>query len=118
MTELIGSVDAALRRAVETNEVPGVVAMAATDNGIIYAGAFGRRDLALDPDMTLDTMFRLASITKPVTSVAAMQLVSKASGTWDSQSVTSSSTHPTRSPFREPSTPVKARKQGESSSSR
>jgi methyl acetate hydrolase len=68
-------IDAALRRAVEAKEVPGVVAMAATDKGVIYEGAFGTRDLAKGPNMTLDTIFRLASMTKAVTSVAAMQLV-------------------------------------------
>jgi methyl acetate hydrolase len=68
-------IDAVLRRATEAKEVPGVVAMAATDKGIFYEGAFGTRDLGSGPDMTLDTIFRLASMTKAVTSVAAMQLV-------------------------------------------
>src|SRR5438034_1463608 len=68
-------IDALLRRGVEGREVPGVVAMAANDKGVIYEGAFGTRDLAKGPDMTLDTIFRLASMTKAVTSVAAMQLV-------------------------------------------
>jgi methyl acetate hydrolase len=68
-------IDAVLRRAVEAKEVPGVVAMAATDKGILYEGAFGTRDLAKGPDMTTDMIFRLASMTKAVTSVAAMQLV-------------------------------------------
>jgi len=68
-------IDAALRRAAEAKEVPGVVAVAATDKGILYEGAFGMRDLANGPEMTPDTIFRLASMTKAVTSVAAMQLV-------------------------------------------
>jgi CubicO group peptidase (beta-lactamase class C family) len=68
-------IDAGLRRAVEAKEVPGLVAMAANDKGVIYEGAFGTRDLAQGPAMTLDTIFRLASMTKAVTSVAAMQLV-------------------------------------------
>jgi CubicO group peptidase (beta-lactamase class C family) len=68
-------IDAILRRATEAKEVPGVVAMAATDKGVLYEGAFGTRDLAKGPEMTLDTIFRLASMTKAVTSVAAMQLV-------------------------------------------
>src|ERR1700736_1117787 len=68
-------IDAGLRRADEGKEVPGVVAVAANDKGLIYEGAFGTRDLAKGPDMTLDTIFRLASMTKAVTSVAAMQLV-------------------------------------------
>jgi methyl acetate hydrolase len=68
-------IDAVLRRATEVKEVPGVVALAANDKGVIYEGAFGTRDLAKGPAMTLDTIFRLASMTKAVTSVAAMQLV-------------------------------------------
>jgi CubicO group peptidase (beta-lactamase class C family) len=64
-----------LRRAVEAKEVPGVVAIAANDKGVIYEGAFGTRNLAQGAAMTPDTIFRIASMTKAVTSVAAMQLV-------------------------------------------
>jgi hypothetical protein len=49
--------------------------VAANDKGVIYEGAFGTRDLPQGPAMTLDTTFRIASMTKAVTSVAAMQLV-------------------------------------------
>jgi methyl acetate hydrolase len=38
-------IDALLRQASETKEVPGVVAMAANDKGLIYEGAFGTRVL-------------------------------------------------------------------------
>jgi CubicO group peptidase (beta-lactamase class C family) len=68
-------IDAVLRQATEAKEVPGVVAMAATEKGLLYEGAFGTRDLANGPEMTPDTIFRLATMTKAVTSVAAMQLV-------------------------------------------
>jgi methyl acetate hydrolase len=72
---LRAGIDAVLRRAVDAREVPGVVAMAATDAGVFYQGAFGTRNLAGGPAMTLDTVFRIASMTKAITSVAAMQLV-------------------------------------------
>jgi methyl acetate hydrolase len=68
-------IDAVLRAATAAREVPGVVAMAATDNGRIYEGVFGTRDLANGSAVTRDTVFRIASMTKAVTSVAAMQLV-------------------------------------------
>jgi len=68
-------IDAVLRRAVDAKEVPGVVAMAASDESVFYEAAFGTRDLARGPAMTMDTVFRIASMTKLVTSVAAMQLV-------------------------------------------
>ncbi len=55
--------------------MPGVVAMAATDKGIIYEGAFGKRRLDVATAMTSDTVFRVASMVKPITTVAALQLV-------------------------------------------
>jgi methyl acetate hydrolase len=74
MTSL-ARIDAALSRAVEAREVPGVVALAANEAGAFYEGAFGLRDIDKGPAMTRDTVFRIASMTKAVTSVAAMQLV-------------------------------------------
>ena len=68
-------VDQILMRAVDDSVVPGVVAMAADHEGVIYAGAFGTREIDRDRAMTLDTMVGIASMTKAVTSVAAMQLV-------------------------------------------
>ena len=71
----LARVDAVLRAAVDAKEVPGVVAMATTDKGLLYEGAFGTRDLGKGPAMTRETVFRIASMTKAVTCVAAMQLV-------------------------------------------
>jgi methyl acetate hydrolase len=72
-------IDASLRAAVAAQQVPGVVAMAATENGMLYEGAFGSRRLSggagSDPAMTRDTVFRIASMVKLITSVAAMRLV-------------------------------------------
>ena len=69
------AIDASLHRAAEDRLVPGVVAMAATDAGLVYEGAFGVRDLSAATPMSLNTVFLLASMTKLVTSVAALQLV-------------------------------------------
>src|SRR5258708_3330226 len=68
-------IDAMLRAATSAGEVPGVVALAAADNGIIYEGMFGRRRLPDGAAMTRDTVFRVASMVKLITSVAALQLV-------------------------------------------
>ncbi len=59
-----GRIDAVLRAGVEAREVPGVVAMATTDKGLIYEGVFGTRSLAGGAAMTRDTVFRIASMTK------------------------------------------------------
>ena len=68
-------VDEVLRQAAENKEVPGVVAVAANSDGVIYEGAFGKRDLAKGTDMTADSVFWIASMTKALTATAAMQLV-------------------------------------------
>jgi CubicO group peptidase (beta-lactamase class C family) len=68
-------IDQALRRAGETKEIPGVVAIAATGKELIYEGAFGKCDLSKHDPMTTDTVFWIASMTKAITCAAAMQLV-------------------------------------------
>ncbi len=68
-------IDQILKSAAAAGAVPGVVAMAADRNGVIYQGAFGRRALPDGAAMTLDTVFWIASMTKAITAVAAMQLV-------------------------------------------
>ena len=76
-------IDAVLKDAAASRVVPGVVAMATDGGGKIYEGAFGTRSLAGGPAMTLDTVFRIASMTKAITSVAAMQLVERGKLTLD-----------------------------------
>lgn len=70
-----GSIDRTLQRAVDDRQIAGVVAVGATDKGIVYEGAFGKRDAAHGPAMSLDTVFWLLSMTKAVTATACMQLV-------------------------------------------
>ena len=72
-----GEIDAVLKARVAAGEVPGVVAMAATENSVIYQGAFGVRRLGAAARMSTDTVFRIASMVKLLTSVAALQLVER-----------------------------------------
>lgn len=69
------SIDALLRRAAESGDVPGVVAMVANRNGMVYEGAFGKRVLGQNALMTVDTVGWIASMTKALTAAGAMQLV-------------------------------------------
>jgi CubicO group peptidase (beta-lactamase class C family) len=71
------ALDEAMRGAVARKEVAGVVVMAADRKGIIYQGAFGVADIADARPLKLDALFRIASMTKAVTSTAAMQLVER-----------------------------------------
>ena len=69
------AIDEAMRGAVARKEVAGVVVMAADRRGIIYQGAFGVADIAEARPLKLEALFRIASMTKAITSTAAMQLV-------------------------------------------
>ena len=71
----LSDIDGVLRAATERGDVPCVVAMAAGREGVIYEGAFGRRVLPDGPAAREDTVFWIASMTKAITSTAAMQLV-------------------------------------------
>ncbi len=68
-------IDQVLKAAIDRGDVPGVVAMAATRDGPIYEGCFGSRALPDGAAMTADSVFWIASMTKAVTSTAAMLLV-------------------------------------------
>jgi CubicO group peptidase (beta-lactamase class C family) len=70
-------IDRVLDHAVRSGRVPGIVALAADRNGTFYQGTFGKRGLDEDASMTADTVFRIASMTKAVTGVAAMQCVER-----------------------------------------
>jgi methyl acetate hydrolase len=68
-------IDQVLRQKSDAKEIPGVVAMAADSKEVIYQGAYGKRDLSKDDAMTPDSVFWIASMTKAITTAAAMQLV-------------------------------------------
>jgi len=69
------AIDQALAHGVLNGTVAGVVALAAGSRGVLYEGAYGRRDLAGPAAMTQDTVFWLLSMTKAITATACMQLV-------------------------------------------
>src|SRR3954469_9271509 len=69
------AIDEVLRGAVDRDVVPGVVAMAAREDGEIYEGAAGVREAGKDDQITAEPMMRIASMTKMVATVAAPQLV-------------------------------------------
>jgi methyl acetate hydrolase len=73
----VAEIDRALQAKVSTREIPGVVAMAANEQSVVYEGAFGFRDMATASRMSADTIFRVASMVKLLTSIAALQLVER-----------------------------------------
>ena len=68
-------IDQVLRQKSDAGEIPGMVAMAANSKEVIYQGAYGKRDVSKDDEMTTDSVFWIASMTKAITTAGAMQLV-------------------------------------------
>jgi methyl acetate hydrolase len=79
MVTMTARIDEKLQAAVAAGAVPGVVAMAAGPDGVLYEGAAGKRSAAADDPIAPDTMMRIASMTKMVTTTAALQLIERGS---------------------------------------
>ena len=77
------SIDAVLRSGMEQRKIPAITAMAGTASAITYSGAFGARDSVSGVPITPESIFSIASMTKAVTSVGAMQLVEQGKLTLD-----------------------------------
>lgn len=71
------AIDRVLQDAVDAGAVPGVAAIAADRDGIIYEGAAGPKSAGGDDPLTVDTHFRIMSMTKMVATAAALQQVEK-----------------------------------------
>jgi methyl acetate hydrolase len=69
------ALDTSLRSAVERKDVPGVVVLVTDRKGVLYENAFGVADVATGRPLKTDALFRIASMTKPITTTALMQLV-------------------------------------------
>jgi CubicO group peptidase (beta-lactamase class C family) len=64
-----------IRKEVATGKAPGAILLIQQHGKPVYFENFGVRDVATELSMSADTIFRLYSMSKPITSVAAMMLV-------------------------------------------
>jgi len=75
--ERTASFDRMIREFMETHQVPGV-ALAVTEQGrLVHARGYGYADIALKQEVTPTSLFRVASLSKPITAVAVLQLVER-----------------------------------------
>ena len=68
-----------IEEGVKNNELPGAVVLIARNGKLVMFDSFGFRDKETKAPMTNDTIFRIASMTKPIVTVAAMILVDRKS---------------------------------------
>jgi CubicO group peptidase (beta-lactamase class C family) len=76
-SERLERLSAAFKAGVDKGEIPGAVVLIARNGKIAYFSAFGFRDREAGAPMTGDAIFRIGSMTKPVTSLAIMMLAEK-----------------------------------------
>jgi CubicO group peptidase (beta-lactamase class C family) len=71
---------AAMQQQVDEKQLPGIVTILARHGKMVEERTYGKKDLATGAPMTKDTIFRIYSMTKPVTGVAMMILYEE--GKW------------------------------------
>jgi CubicO group peptidase (beta-lactamase class C family) len=69
------AISSALKTATDRGDVPGVAVAVVNKDGVLYNEAFGKSRTLTSTPMAKDTIFNMASMTKPVTSIAIMMLV-------------------------------------------
>jgi len=79
-SERLKRLHAQMQNEVDSKQLAGVVTLLARHGKIVDFQAYGKKDLASDAPMTKDTIFRIFSMTKPVTGVAMMILYEE--GKW------------------------------------
>ena len=67
-------IDSSINAEIAAGKIPGAVALIARNGNIVYHRSFGYADMATEKSMQNDAIFRIASMTKAVTTVAVMTL--------------------------------------------
>ena len=73
-SDRLDRIDSYLNKAIKENRIPGAVALIRRNNKIIYNKAFGYSDVENKIKYSTDDIFRIASMTKAVTSLAVLML--------------------------------------------
>src|SRR5262252_4068979 len=73
-SERLADIARTLNADIARGQMPGAVLAVARHGKLVHFEAFGYRDKAANAPMTTDAIFNIASMTKPMTAVAALQL--------------------------------------------
>ena len=74
IVDRLGRIDSAINAEIETGGIAGAVALIVRNGEVVYHKSFGLADIESKASMQTDSIFRIASMTKAITSVAAMVL--------------------------------------------
>jgi CubicO group peptidase (beta-lactamase class C family)/glyoxylase-like metal-dependent hydrolase (beta-lactamase superfamily II) len=70
----LSAISERLRTFFDSHEIAGVTTLVATRDGIVYLDSIGKADIAHDKPMQSDSIFWIASMTKPITGTAVLML--------------------------------------------
>src|SRR5213083_3077456 len=85
VTHAVQEVEKLAQKQIDQNAVPGLAIAVVFQDKVVYAKGFGVRDVNTKAPVDADTVFQLASLSKPIGSTVVAELVSEGKITWDSK---------------------------------
>ena len=85
VTKAIQELEKLAQKQIQQNAVPGIAIAVVFQDKVVYAKGFGVRDVNTKTPVDADTVFQLASVSKPIGSTVVAELVGEGKITWDSK---------------------------------
>jgi CubicO group peptidase (beta-lactamase class C family)/pimeloyl-ACP methyl ester carboxylesterase len=85
VTRAVQEVEKLAQKQIDQNAVPGLAIAVVFQDKVVYAKGFGVRDVNTKASVDADTVFQLASVSKPIGSTVVAELVGEGKITWDSK---------------------------------
>ena len=85
VTHAVQEVEKLAQKQIDQNAVPGLAIAIVFQDKVVYAKGFGVRDINTKTPVDADTVFQLASVSKPIGSTVVAELVGEGKITWDSK---------------------------------
>lgn len=85
VADAVAKVQALARQAIAARAVPGLAIAVVFDDKLVWSGGFGVRDVASGAPVDADTVFQLASLSKPLASTVVAELVGEGRIGWDAK---------------------------------
>src|SRR4029077_19264215 len=85
VTHAVQELEKLAQKQIDQNAVPGLAIAVVFQDKVVYAKGFGVRDVHTKAPVDADTVFQLASVSKPIGSTVVAELVGEGKISWDSK---------------------------------
>ena len=85
VTNAVQEVEKLAQKQIDQNAVPGLAIAVAFQDKVVYAKGFGVRDVNTKAPVDANTVFQLASVSKPIGSTVVAELIGEGKISWDSK---------------------------------